>query len=425
MKRELALQLVRNILPNPPWDEERLQELFAELGILADNKYNQYEMYQPGRLFFENLYLWLTRFDEAERTAALEFVRRQLIFVSREEFQQLTQILYHDRIHQEQLAIAAALTGIDRHRILRLFGAPTLKRIQRASLYVAMTDGARIDYFRRQNLEINNEQVLATYLPDEGKVRGLLSDLEKDLGKGSRFECLFLIDDFWGSGRTLVREVVCVDLDEPLNGFQVPANLRGEFRYREDKQQLEMTYRPRGLPVPDEELTALHSEPSYRKGIKVLLEKYTAGCTDLVGSLIKITEGSLFHALTTDVRVFLCPLLITQYALSRLQALIPRLHPPLGGITLLPAAVVPDEVRITASQRGANGSLKIADLCENHYSDDLADEHTGNVKYGYDHCGLPLVLHHNTPNNSIYPLWSRRWHSPLFVRYERHGREVA
>ena len=38
--------------------------------------------------------------------------------------------------------------------------------------------------------------------------------------------------------------------------------------------------------------------------------------------------------------------------------------------------------------------------------------------------GLPLILHHNTPNNSLYFLWARKWGDPLFVRYERHGREV-
>ncbi|KJU86502.1 hypothetical protein MBAV_001303 [Candidatus Magnetobacterium bavaricum] len=57
----------------------------------------------------------------------------------------------------------------------------------------------------------------------------------------------------------------------------------------------------------------------------------------------------------------------------------------------------------------------------------MADKHTGSVKYGYKDCGLPLVLHHNTPNNSIYPLWNRRAmddtsisFTPLFIRYERH-----
>src|SRR5687768_5887021 len=97
MKRELALQLLQTIIPELA-DEDRVARLFRELQFLADYKYNNYEMYHPGRLFLESLYLWLHRFDENERSDALEFIRTQLIFVSREEFQQLAHVLYHDRI---------------------------------------------------------------------------------------------------------------------------------------------------------------------------------------------------------------------------------------------------------------------------------------------------------------------------------------
>jgi hypothetical protein len=30
------------------------------------------------------------------------------------------------------------------------------------------------------------------------------------------------------------------------------------------------------------------------------------------------------------------------------------------------------------------------------------------MKYGYANCALPLVLEHNTPNNSISLLWADR-----------------
>jgi len=77
MKRELALRLLESILPD--WDEESLKNLFKDLDMLADYKYNHYEMYQPGRLFFENLYLWLKALDEAERDVALRFVQEQRV----------------------------------------------------------------------------------------------------------------------------------------------------------------------------------------------------------------------------------------------------------------------------------------------------------------------------------------------------------
>jgi len=58
VKRELALQLLQTIMPGLA-DESSAARLFRELQLLADYKYNRYEMYHPGRLFLENLYLWL------------------------------------------------------------------------------------------------------------------------------------------------------------------------------------------------------------------------------------------------------------------------------------------------------------------------------------------------------------------------------
>jgi hypothetical protein len=49
------------------------------------------------------------------------------------------------------------------------------------------------------------------------------------------------------------------------------------------------------------------------------------------------------------------------------------------------------------------------------------------MKYGYANCALPVVLEHNTPNNSIPLLWAEtegksgvKMH-PLFFRRDRHG----
>ena len=254
MKRELALQLLREILPDPPWDEDRFQQTFSELEILADLKYNYYEMYQPGRLFFENLYAWLCKFEVDERTDALEFVRNSLIFISRGEFQQLTQLVYNDQIRQRQLDLVSLETGLQRFQVKQLAENETMKRIQRASLYVAMSDGARIDYFRRQNLEINNEQVLPSYDASETKINNVIEALEKERGEGAKFECLFLLDDFSASGKTLLRQ----------------------------------------------------------------------GTTDrdLKGSLIRISDGELIKHLSINARVYFCPLLITEYALTRLKGLV-------------------------------------------------------------------------------------------------------
>lgn len=421
MKRELALQLLRSILPEPPWTEDRLREIFSELQTLAEHKYNKYEMYQPARLFFESLYLFLNKFKIEDRTVALNFVRHNLLYVSRDEFQQLAHVLYYDRIRQKQLDFVADSLQKDRHLLRTLVESSEFKDLQRASLYVALSDGARIDYFRRQNLDINNEQVLAAYYVGKEKIADIGRSLADALeAQHAKFDCLFLLDDFCGSGRTLLREVVVARLDSKGPTLKVPPHFRGRLKYDETTPQLEWSY---AGPMKSEDITELRKlslAPDFQAAVGLLEERCGIGETKLKGSLLRIADQThLLDLLSERVRIYFSPLLATEYALSRLQPLLSRLPAPLNNLELLPAAVV------AATECVSRDSEPIAQLCEAYYSsDDLEDEHTSNVKYGYDGCGLPLVLHHNTPNNSLYFLWHRKWGDPLFVRYERHGREV-
>jgi hypothetical protein len=422
MKRELALQLLKTILPDPPWSEDALREVFEDLHTLAEHKYNRYEMYQPARLFFESLYLFLAKFKEEDRTTVLEFVRNDLLYISREEFQQLAHVLYFDRIRQKQLDFAAELSGIARHRLRALSESEAFRNLQRASLYIALSDGARIDYFRRQNLEISNEQVLAAYYVGDEKIADVQRSLTEALQDVSaKFDCLFLLDDFCGSGRTLLREVVIVRMHTHIEGLKVPPHLRGRLKYDEAKSSLEWTYAG-SISGPDlEQLRKLSSAQEFQKTIDSLSKKCAARETKIKGSLLRIAEQhhALLALLSERARIYLTPLLSIEYAISRLQPLLACLPEPLNRLELLPAAVIPNEVRIT------NKDGPIGKLCEDYYvAERLEDEHTSNVKFGYDGCGLPLILHHNTPNNSLYFFWARKWGDPLFVRYERHGREV-
>jgi hypothetical protein len=421
MKRELAIQLLKTILPDPPWTEDRLREIVEDLRTLAEYKYNRYEMYQPARLFFESLYLFLAKFKADDRTIALEFVRRNLVYISREEFQQLAHVLYYDRIRQKQLDFAADLSGIRRHCLRKLSESDACRRLQRTSLYVALSDGARIDYFRRQNLDINNEQVLAAYYVGKEKIADIGRSLAEALKEEcARFDCLFLLDDFCGSGRTLLREVATVKMNTLVPGLKIPAEFQGRLKFDETEMLLEWTY---AGAIGQDDIQALRQispATAFQEGIDSLAEMCANGGTQVKGSLLRIAGQQGLLALLSDrARIYFTPLLATEYAMARLLPLLSRLPKPLDRLQLLPAAIVPNEVRVYA------GSQPIAGLCERYYlREELEDEHTSNVKYGYDGCGLPLILHHNTPNNSLYFLWARKWGDPLFVRYERHGREV-
>ena len=74
-------------------------------------------------------------------------------------------------------------------------------------------------------------------------------------------------------------------------------------------------------------------------------------------------------------------------------------------------------------------------ICDRYYDDHLYQrlkEHCDeagqtNMKRGYADCALPVILEHNTPNNSVSILWAetagKSGHkmTPLFRRRDRHG----
>lgn len=85
----------------------------------------------------------------------------------------------------------------------------------------------------------------------------------------------------------------------------------------------------------------------------------------------------------------------------------------------------------TAIQEGADPALDA--FLEKYYSKALEDRESyrvgaAGIRYGYGRCGLPLVIHHNTPNNSLFVLWKsgneKHAFTPLFPRFERHRRLV-
>lgn len=236
-----------------------------------------------------------------------------------------------------------------------------------------MSDGARIDYFRRKNKSIGNEQVLTSYHVDKSKCDEMVKKLEDDCGEGERFRLLFLLDDFCASGRTLIRQ-----------------NRQGEL-----------------------------------KGTLSQLESKLFNSVIEVDGKNEIKETTLLDSLLSDdCEIYLCPMLATQKSVEHIDSIKDKLNSRLKYLKVKPTAILEPDLSIDP-----NDNDPVNKLCEKYYQDRMADEHTGDVTYGYDKCGLTLVLHHNTPNNSIYLLWNRRGiekerntpaFSPLFMRIERH-----
>lgn len=373
MKTELAKQLLKNIIePLYRYDEDSAEEIFKELQFFAEYKYDHYEMYAPGRHFLEHLYIWLKQFEESDRAVALDFVRKDLIYYTRSEFELLARILYWNIVRNIQLDIVSEITSIPRYKITKLANHDEFKHIERSSLYIGMSDGARIDYFRRQNQSISNEQVLTSYHVDQSKCSEMIKKLEEVHGPGSRFRTMFLIDDFCASGSTLIRE--------------------------NDEKEMKGTLRQ--------------------------LEKKVFPQKKLSGEIEEFIEPTLLSTLLSeDCKVYLCPLLATKKSVDHIESLTPKLDSLLNGLKVEPVTILDEELHLD------DPGSAIGEFCEKYYQERMGDEHTKNVTYGYKNCGLPLVLHHNTPNNSLYILWNRRAadndgdspsFEPLFKRIERH-----
>ncbi len=88
---------------------------------------------------------------------------------------------------------------------------------------------------------------------------------------------------------------------------------------------------------------------------------------------------------------------------------------------------LPPEFVVTGQSHREFGALIQA-----YYDDSIEDEHMqkggDDARFGFGKCGLPLVLEHNTPNNSLALLWAetdggcgKHPMRPLFRRRQRHS----
>jgi hypothetical protein len=178
------------------------------LQMLAAHKYDSYEGYKPGVKFLENLSGWLAQFpDTSSRKLVLRFVLDQLVFISRAELDHVIETVYPDIIRPMVLREAAERLGVSRFAVARVVASPVFEEIQRKLLVLGLSDGARIDRLRRSSPGLSHEQIyLATDVGDKTMreaVESLRSRLDDET---AQFEHVLLVDDFYGSGTTLLRQ---------------------------------------------------------------------------------------------------------------------------------------------------------------------------------------------------------------------------
>jgi hypothetical protein len=386
MINTLALNLIATVMA---WDNERATREYAWLRLMSSMKYDGYSDFRAGVRFLESLVSWLRHFDPADRETAYAMVRRRLVYISAAEMQRVIETFIPEVVTPYLRKAVATTMGIKSYEVWATKeGASAFSDRLRRCLFIGLSDGSRIDVLRRANSgRLSQEQVVPMMNVDDEKWRGLGKDLKDDLkAADARFDDVYLIDDFTASGTTFIRFPEGGDPKGKLAKFEkIVANARAQLK--DD------------FPLADGYTLHIHHYISTAQARNALEGR-------IIEAANKLPDRSYGTAFITE------------------------------GLKL------PGDLRIGAVD-ATSGTMLAANpsdtpylgLCETYYDDDLfkrLEKHCReagqtDMKYGYANCALPLVLEHNTPNNSIPILWADTEGTqgppmrPLFLRRDRHG----
>ncbi|MCK1552554.1 hypothetical protein IVB11_26695, partial [Bradyrhizobium sp. 177] len=209
MNEALALKLLRKIME---WDEETATREYRWVRLMSLLKYDGYRDYVAGVRFAESLAGWLSQFDPVHRATAYDFVKHRLVYFSPLEIHRLVDQLYPRFIEPGLRKAASSRTGIAPYLVMsKKASRLELLRERRRTLFIGLSDGARIDILRRSNagILVNDQIVLATHI-DEDKWKDLGAKLKEDKifesGSDPKFDRVCLVDDFTGSGTSFLRQ---------------------------------------------------------------------------------------------------------------------------------------------------------------------------------------------------------------------------
>ena len=349
MNEAVALRVLGSILQ---WRDEEANEEFRWLRLMSRLKYDGYRDFQAGVRFIESLATWLQQFDQDDRRVAYNFVRHRLVYVGPAEMERLVDRFYPREVFNRLRNAVAATAGTTAHEVLLSeAGEVAVAEANRKVLYFALSEGARVDLLRHSNVgRISNEQVVTTTQPDTEKWKDLLANLRSDLDDPcALFSTAFLIDDFAGTGTSFVRQKA----DGTWTGKL--------WRFRRSLEQVLEQGDEAALFEDEWRLYAHHylATPRAVTAIELALQQSRA-VFEMEGwaTSIESTYGYVFPA---DV-----PLQESEpfYALTQ------RYYNP--------------SIRTKATDVGGATHLGL----------------------GYGACALPLILDHNTPNNSVALLWA-------------------
>lgn len=368
MKYELAESILKSTMGH--WDNVKMSAETKDIQIISEIKYDDYQQYTHGMRYIESLALWMRQFDTPEeKDCAYDLVKNKLIYISEEEMRQI--VMYSYEMSMKKYLIEKTRSFCDKKIIKSVEERKRVYRFfRRSSLFLGLSDGAHIDFFRRHNPELSNEQVFVHYDFSRAKADDMRKEfyeeqitkyMEENYGDAisSDFESFFLIDDFTGSGKSYIRN---------------------------DKNR-------------------------WRGKIKTFFERL---------------ENTGFDAKNASVHLVLY--IATEKAMSSIKEQADLFTSEKGY-----RKITVDAIQIV-QPIDWNANSELAELLKHNYEKCLklgkasySDKHflVGGGAfpyYGFGDCSLPLILYHNTPNNSLPVLWYS-WEdkvNALFLRITRH-----
>lgn len=377
MNSNLANQLLASIMK---WDAQTLASERAALEFMGSMKYDAYDRYMPGMRFMSSLVQWLNDIEEEDRDETYKFIKEKLVFISSTQMNYLVDLLYDSKIRPILLDMATTETGMPSYKRSSNVVHNRFEIEKRSALVVGLSDGAHTDILRR-SAGFSNEQVLTNYYPDGKKLKDMLDELRKDDKLKSiekpYFRRIFLIDDFTASGKSFIR------YDESDGKYHGKLKkiidelcTRGYVEKGQKIEHLSYLLNPE-QKIQIDILFSIATEKA-KTSIKDNLDDYlkSVGWQDKVEfniHIVQLLEDKLSNDIKSDNNL--------------VRVLKKDKH-------FVEECVISKSYKV-----GKNDSPWL----------------------GFDECALPVVLAHNTPNNSLPIIWqdAERFHG-LFPRISRH-----
>ena len=252
---------------------------------------------------------------------------------------------------------------------------------KRSALVIGLSDGAHTDILRR-SAGFNNEQVLTNYYPAGKKLKDMLEELRKDDKLKSiekpYFRRIFLIDDFTASGKSFIR------YDE------------SDGKYHGKLKKIIDELCTKGSVEKEQEIEHLSYllDPNQNK---IQIDILFCIATEKARTNIKNNLDDYLKSVNWQNKV--------EFNIHIVQLLEDKLSNDIKNNKDLVEVLKKDEHFV--EECVISKSYKVGK--------------NDNPWLGFDECALPVVLAHNTPNNSLPIIWqnAERFHG-LFPRISRH-----